>query len=247
MEPVLYAPPELWQEDQVTLAADESHHLVTVLRGRIGELVIVADGEGGAGRGEIVSLRRSGCIIRLIQPLRNFGEPTVRLTLAAGLSTGYKFDSTVDKGTQLGVTRFVPLITAKATVRLPDSKRARTRQRRLEKVALAAMKQSRRSVLPQISAIISLERFLTEVDSDDVKLIFDAGASLPGIDAVAWPEASKRFTVLVGPESGFSSAEVAAAREVGFVAVSLGRRILRAETAGPVICALLMNRLGELS
>lgn len=247
MRPVVYAPPSLWQDDRVALAADESHHLAAVLRARKGEPVIVVDGEGGAGRGELVSVSRDKCVVRMTQLLRNFGEPTCHLTLAAGLSAGYKFDSVVDKGTQLGVTRFVPLLTAKSRVKMPDAKRVRSRQRRLEKVALSATKQARRSMIPQISAVVSLAQFLTEVDENDVKLIFHSQASSPGIDAVEIPDGAKRFTALVGPESGFSTEEVAVAEQAGFVAVSLGRRVLRTETAGPVVCALLMNRLGELS
>ncbi|UCD63359.1 MAG: 16S rRNA (uracil(1498)-N(3))-methyltransferase [Candidatus Zixiibacteriota bacterium] len=232
--------------DSVVLPRAESHHAAKVLRLRKGEIVILADGLGCAYRGEITRLGRGAPVqVRIHSVIRNFGEPQVRLTLATGLSTGSKFDTVVEKGTELGVSRFVPLITDRSTVKVDDPRRAMAKLSRYEKVALAAMKQSRRSLRPEITSPVTFENYMKEIDGESVNLLFHPGASAAFRDAALAPGA-KRVNLIVGAESGFSDDEIASARDRGVTIVSLGRRILRTETAGPVICALVMNSLGEL-
>lgn len=243
--PVFYSSPEHLAEELITLSATESHHAVDVLRMKAGELAIVVDGLGNGVRGEIRFNQKKLVEIVVHSRLRQFGEPSVRLTLAAGLSVGHKFDEIVDKGTQLGVSRFVPLTTEKSKVKVDDPKRAHAKTERLEKVALAAMKQCRRSYRPEIALPLTLRQFLSESDEEGVKLLFHPGENSQSIGDLVIPEEPKRITLLVGPESGFSATEAAAAKEKGYLAVNLGRRILRTETAGPTAVALIMARLGE--
>jgi 16S rRNA (uracil1498-N3)-methyltransferase len=211
-------------------------------------VVIVIDGLGVAYRGEICELRpRSGVVeVRIRDTIRGFGEPSTRLTLAAGLSTGAKFDTIVEKGTEVGVTRFVPLLSEKSKVRLEDPKRARNKARRLERVALAATKQCRRSYRPEIAEPCSVETFVRESQEDELKLCFHTDRSGTPLEDVSLNDLPRRASVLVGPESGFSPDEVDLIAESGFQIVSLGRRILRTETAGPLAAALVLYRLGEL-
>ena len=131
-------------------------------------------------------------------------------------------------------------------MRLDDPKRAAARVRRLEKVALASIKQARRAYRPDIALPTALAAFLGETDADSANLIFHPSATARPFEAGFVSADVTRVSLLVGPESGFSEDEVRLAVEAGFTAVSLGPRILRAETAGPVVCALVMNALGEL-
>ncbi len=246
--PVFYAPPECRSHDIIDLPQEEGRHATQVLRLVTGSPVMIVDGLGLAVRAEICTSNRARTIqARVFNEIRNFGEPRVGLTLAAGLSTGYKFDTVIEKGTELGVKRFVPLLTQSSKMNLDDPKRIASRLRRWEKVALAAMKQSRRSYRPDISLPIGLRDFLNETDSEFVNLIFHPGNRSTPFDRLKQEDFSRRVTVLVGPESGFAQEEVGAASEAGYQVISLGGRILRTETAGPVVCALIMNLLGELS
>lgn len=245
--PVFYAPPERISEEIIELPREESHHALTVLRLAPASIVMVVDGLGNAFRGEILSGGKDLVRIRVHSRRRDFGEPAVRLTLAAGLSTASKFDETVEKGTELGVKRFVPVLTEKSKVKIEDPARARARVSRLEKVALAAMKQCRRSYRPEISTPQQLPEFLREVDRESLNLIFVPSRQSMPIDQISINHEIKRVSLLVGPEAGFSEEEVNQAVSSGYTCVSLGARILRAETAGPVACALVMLRLGELS
>jgi 16S rRNA (uracil1498-N3)-methyltransferase len=245
--PVFYAPPEQLSSEVIDLPSEEARHALAVLRLRPGTLVMVVDGLGNACRGEISFGSKNRASVRIHSRRRDFGEPAVRVTLAAGLSTSAKFDDTVAKGTELGVKRFVPIISEKSKVRIEDPSRARARVTRLEKVALAAMKQCRRSYCPEISVPQNLPIFLKEIDAESLNLIFvPSGQSRP-FNTTPIDPGVKRVTILVGPESGFSEEEAALAISAGFLPVSMGMRILRTETAGPVACALVMFRLGELS
>jgi 16S rRNA (uracil1498-N3)-methyltransferase len=245
--PIFYAPPEARNDQFIQLPDNESHHAASVMRLSQGDLVIVIDGLGTAFRGEIAEIGyRKNTTVRVHSEIRNFGEPTIILTLAASLSVGTKLDSVIEKGTELGVKRFVPVISEKSKVKLDDPKRAASRTRRLERVALAAIKQCRRSYRPDIAAPVSFTEFITQSDRESLKLIFHPADGATALGQLSRPGHTKRVTVLIGPESGFSREEVDTARQAGYQPISLGTRILRTETAGPVACALVMNFLGEL-
>jgi len=245
--PVFYAPPDSFGGESIELSKVESHHAGTVMRLKRGDLVIVVDGLGNACRGEIGQAgTRGNFTVRVHARLRNFGEPTVRLTLAAGLSAGSKIDTIVQKATELGIKRFVPILSEKSRVKLDDPKRAATKLRRLEKVGLAAIKQCRRSYRPELAAPMTLQQFLKETDHSDVNLIFHPTDQCRPLEVCLESDHAARVTLLVGPEAGFSPSEVAAATEAGYRLVSLGRRVLRSETAAPTACALVMALLGEL-
>ena len=216
------------------------------MRLAIGDRVIVVDGCGMGCRGEIGTITKKSVDVTIVTEVRNFGECTTRVTFAGGLSAGEKFDTVVEKGTELGVKRFVPVISEKSKARLDDPARAVSRRNRLEKVALAAMKQCRRSYRPEIATPLTLRQFLDESDRSDLNLAFIPGDKFAPLDSIRFGSGISRVSILVGPESGFSEPEVDYILAAGFLPVSLGARILRAETAGPVAIALVMHHLGEL-
>lgn len=244
--PLFFAPPEARTGDDIVLPPSEARHAVKVMRLRAGAIVVVIDGFGNAFRAEVAKASTAKVLVRVHSQLRDYGEPTVHLTLASGLSVGLKYDSVVKRGTELGVKRFVPLLTQKSVVTLEDPRRARARVTRLERVALSAVKQCRRSCLPQIALPIGYNEFLKDHDPDDLGLIFHGGRKVSSLDDVPLGLQTKRVTLVVGPESGFTDDEIDRATAAGFMPVGLGSRILRSETAAPVAAALVMDRLGEL-
>ncbi len=245
--PIFYAPPELIAGGVVHLPDDEARHAVAVLRLRKSDPVIVIDGLGTAYRGIVAKIsRRKAVELTVHAEIRNFGEPSVILTLAAGLSSGYKFDNVVARGTELGVKRFVPVLTSKSKVRLEDPRRARARVTRLEKVALAAAKQCRRAYRPEVSVPVGFAEYIRETDGESLNLIFHPAAKARPLADTLDDSRPKRVSLLVGPESGFIDEEVEVAVAAGFVPVSLGCRVLRTETAGPAVVTLVMHLMDEL-
>ena len=249
MEPfVFYAPPESVNNDLIILPKDEAHHAKNVLRLKENSQVVVVDGLGTAYRGSLSGLSgRKDTTVNVQNVVRNFGEPFVKLTLAAGFSEGYKFDNVVQQGTEVGVSAFIPVITEKSKMKMGSTSKAAARIKRLERVALSAMKQCRRSFCPTIAPFVKFDEFLKAIDQSSLNLMFHPEAAGNSYNRKEETGNFRKINVLVGPESGFSDAEVDKAIAFGFKTVTMGKRWMRAETAAPVACAVVLSWLGELS
>ncbi len=244
--PVYYTQPENIHEDYLELEGDEAHHIVRVMRLDKGAALEVVDGLGNSFNTEIVAKSSKKVECRILTRTRNKGEPFHYLTLAAGLSTGSKFDEVIEKGTELGVSRFIPVTSAKGKIKDLDEKGRKRRLERWQKIALAAIKQSGRSVLPQILPVLRLEELFYKVDNTGPIFLFDpSGEKSP--QGSAFTAGQQRYTVLVGSESGFTREELEMARGRGAAVWHLGKRILRAENAAPTAAALVMYLLGEFN
>jgi len=247
MIPVFYVLPDRINEDVIIIKGSEAHHLQKVMRMKKGEPIMVVDGIGNAYRCEIDKIERGGVRGKILTRIRNFGEPLTRITLAAGLSVGYKFDDVIQRATELGVARIVPLMTEKSKVNFNDDQRVKTKVLRWRKVAVASIKQCARAYLPNIEAPMMLTRYLTDSDDLGHLIIFDPNSRGVAIQQYDLTRVNKGLTLIVGPESGFSRAEVDLAREKGAEVISLGGRILRTENAAPTALAVIMYKLGEFS
>ncbi|MDX6445771.1 MAG: rRNA (uracil1498-N3)-methyltransferase [Blastocatellia bacterium] len=248
-----YAPPAAFAADEksVTLSAEETRHARDVLRLQTGEEVFVFDGTGREFRCAVLSISRNSTSLSLIEevaPARP--ESPLNLTLAIALLKGEKFDLVIQKTTELGVNRIVPLDTERADVRLRDSDSSQKRVARWRRIALEAAKQTGRAFVPEITAPASFNFLLSSNEegtlSSTARLMFSErdGASL--VEATANLPAPAGIIAAVGPEGGWGDDEIAAARDGGWGIVTLGGRTLRAETAGIAVVTLLQHRFGDL-
>lgn len=240
--PRIYCPPPLVAGELVTLPESAARHISKVLRLGAGDSLRIFDGAGGEYEAQLAA---GGPGIRAlvgaaVEPLP---ESRLQITLIQGISRGERMDWVVQKATELGVVRIVPVQTARSVVRL-NPERGRKRQRHWLGVAASACEQSGRSSLPEVLT----PRDLAEAVSDS------SGAGLrlmPDIDASAALSAcgpgDGRLTLLIGPEGGLEDSEKALAAQHGFVPVSLGPRVLRTETAA--VAAVTASQLlwGDLS
>lgn len=246
--PVCYCPPDCFRGEKIILPDDEARHIRTVLRLKTGERVITVDGEGTAYEGTLIEDDRwGGTSLKIESRHDNWGEPSIKLTLAFGLSVGSKADEIVEKGTELGVCRFVPLLTEKSKVKADDSSKYFRKNDRLARVAIAAMKQCRRSRLPEICQPSSIATFFKELRDEQsaAKLLFHPYDNSDALESKLIL-GRKELVIITGPESGFSDDEIVIALKAGSTLVSLGPRVLRAENAAPIACALVMQLAGEL-
>ncbi|HEX2897278.1 MAG TPA: RsmE family RNA methyltransferase, partial [candidate division Zixibacteria bacterium] len=220
--PVFYAPPESVNGDSIILPKEEAHHARNVMRLKEHAQVVVVDGLGTAYRGTLSNSKgRKELIVSVQNTVRNFGEPFVKLTLAAGLSEGNKFDYVVQQGTEVGVSTFVPVITEKSKVKMDNAAKAASRIKRLERVAMSAMKQCRRSYCPVIAPIRKLDDFLNGVDRGALNLIFHPDQSSNRLNPKDNLSEFRAVNLLIGPESGFSDMEVEKAVAAGFKTVTM--------------------------
>ncbi len=239
MIPTFIYKPEDASESMIALTGAEAHHMIKVMRLGRGEMVQLIDGRGTGHICEIASIdgRKADC--RIIRTIKNGGEPSLSLTLAIGLSTASKFDTVLEKGTEAGISRFVPLLTEKGKIKLGEKSAVSAKMKRWGRVVEAAVKQSGRSRIPEIAEPISFKEFIAGSEAAETAL-FHPGDRSDNIFESIELKSKSTFTIIVGPESGLSSSELEAAGERGIIKISLGSRILRTETAGILIPGLLI-------
>ena len=246
-----YAPPTAFanKQDSVTLIADEARHLREVLRLKAGDEVFVFDGAGKEFHCRIAESRRDTTqleVLAEVSPAKP--ESPLQLTLALALLKGEKFDLVVQKATELGVTRIVPVITKHADIRLRDKSDAAKRVTRWQRIAMEAAKQSGRAVVPVVDSVStfgSLVETASEAEHCNCVMFSEReGQSL--LQTKGRLADTKQVTALVGSEGGWSDEEIDGARAAGWSVVTLGGRTLRAETAAIAVVTLLQHIFGDL-
>ncbi len=235
-----FTEPELIADGRVSLAGAEAHHASRVLRIRAGETISVADGSGRVldavvtKIGEMVEAR-----VILEHECR---PPQPVLVLHQGVAKGEKMDLVIQKSVELGARRIVPFLAERTLVRWDEGKREKARSRWSE-IARAAAKQCRSPWLTEIGPVLEGTAGVESEEGTVVVLDEEAERLLREVLPDRAPE---RMALVVGPEGGLTRGEVLAMQEAGAAAVSLGERILRTETAGPVALALVSYTYGTL-
>ncbi len=231
-------------DSRVVLGGAPANHIRRVLRLAPGDELTVFDGRGGEYPARIEGIRKDTVIVALGSHAAVQRESPLSITLAQGVSRGERMDLVVQKATELGVQRLVPVLTERTVVRL-DAAQADSRMRHWRAVAVGACEQCGRNTLPEIAPALGLAEFLRSLgplEPRGVRLVLSPGGELRIRDL----EAAHAWVLLIGPEGGLSEPERRAAAEAGFRALSLGPRVLRTETAAIAALAALQERLGDL-
>ena len=239
----------LLQEERVITGGD-AHHLGRVMRAKAGDRILVADDQGKVGEYELTGFTESSVSMKLVQQVEERTESPVEIVLAQCLPKGDKLDLIVQKATELGVNVIVPLASDNCVVRY-DGRKATAKQEKWQKIADEAGKQCGRSRLPEVQQVQPFRQWLREAADgkrDDTAVCMCYENELQqGMKAfLQGQKAAKRFVAIIGPEGGFSLAEAALAKELGIASVSLGTRILRAETAAISAAAVIQYENGDL-
>lgn len=234
--PRFFITPDQIAGTKIVITGDDLRHIRTVLRKETGDLLTLLDGRGMEYSARITESGRDSIVCEMVtQSKHELAGP--RITLGQGIAKSDKMDWIVQKATELGVSSIVPLVTERTIVKLRDEEK---RIGRWQKICREAAMQSRRMNIPSLGPVLSFDGFLATLVpgphslflipwEEGTRQIKEVLRSYPG---------STDITVLIGPEGGFSLAEAKAAQDKGFHAVSLGRNILRTETAA--IAALSM-------
>lgn len=245
--PRLFVPAEQWIEKEVVVRGSDVKYLTRVLRLGTGDGVTVFDGKGRVYEAFIRKINGGEVVLSLSRAVVDDTEPRVKVTLLQAIPKGDKMDLVVQKATELGVARIIPVLTERVVVHL-DGDRAAKKQERWQKVAREAARQCGRSAVPVVGAVCAFEEALAvAAPGDSLRLMPWEGEEKLSLRSALQGKDPAAVTLFVGPEGGFSRAEVEAAKACGFCTVSLGRRILRTETAGMVVLALVLYSLGELA
>jgi len=246
--------------DQVTITGPAVHHIRDVLRLRPGDDIVVLDNSGWERKVEIVEVGQEQVVGRVLSRALATGEPRTKVSLFQGVLKSSHFETVLQKGTELGIVEFVPLISQRCVIAgLDDVNKKMVRWRR---IVQEAAEQSRRGRLPNLQPAMIFSQACErakrmgglslmpweEEERVSLKLVFGKEQKKPkGKKTPSFPSNPFSINLFIGPEGGFTFEEVALAQHYGIVSITLGRRILRAETAGLVAAAAILYELGDLS
>ena len=228
---------------EVLLPEQSGEHVARVLRLERGHPLILFNGDGCEYEATLASLAKRAVTAEVTAVRAVERESPLRLTLAQGIARGEKMDWIMQKATELGVARIVPIVTERTEVKL-DEERAERRVLHWTQVIAGACEQSGRTRLPQLEMPQRLDRWLSALDDDGpLRLALIPGGDVGARDLPAMPHGA---LLCVGPEGGFSDKDIAMLQQSAFRALRLGPRILRTETAGIAALAALQALQGDM-
>lgn len=238
--------------DTATVTGSDAHHLLNVLRMDVGDTFTVVDERGAARQATITRISDDRLEVGLGAPERAPVEPALTLTLYHGLPRASRYETSLRMCTELGVSGFVPVLSAKSVIRLSGSAVERKRER-WQRIVEEAARQCGRTRIPEVAPPMPWEDALAHFRASESPGIMPS-AGLAGSDAQSLGERVGAFKemgtsslgLFIGPESGFDLSEEADARDAGVRLVTMGPRILRTETAAVVAAAICLDRAGEL-
>ncbi len=241
-----FVAPSCISKAAVYFPMDVSHQIATVLHLRTGQRVLVLDNAGTEHEVELEIVAPRTTEGRILSSHPAGSEPGLRIQLYLGLTQREKFEWILQKCTELGVAGFTPVISSRSLVQSPDE--TGSKRDRWQRILQEAAEQSGRGRIPTLAAALRWEDALARFQSSgDQGLIAWEGEKTASVaQALAAHKSSPRLAVFIGPEGGYSEAEVSQAQAAGLTPVTLGKRILRMETAAVVAVTLILHEFNEL-
>jgi len=239
--PRIYQPGALAPQQIIALADESANHVGRVLRMQSGDALILFNGDGFDYPALITETGKKSVLVQINAKLENQVESPLKIHLGQGISRGDRMDFAIQKAVELGVTAITPLFTERCGVKL-DAERLQKRTEQWQKIAISACEQSGRSVVPTVYPALNLDKWLGQ-PTEELKLTLDPWAK----DTIKTLTPVTAVRLVIGPEGGFSDREVQLTTSAGFVAVQLGPRVLRTETAALTAISALQLQMGDLA
>ncbi len=259
----LFLPPEKLSSERIVITGDQARYLSLILRVKSGDPLVIFDGTGYKYTFQILRCHKKEVLAKKVKKEPYSAESPISITLAQGIPKGEKMDFIIQKSTELGVRKIIPLITERSQVRHTD------KIVRWRKIALSASQQSGRDKIPEIEDPVSFVQFLNNINPPSPSFFKGGDSECPpsangetgGFWGIIFSEEhkdrnlkkvlssfkdSEHIILLIGPEGGFSKVEVKTSIEKGFAEASLGPRILRTETAPITAISIIQYELGDV-
>lgn len=237
--PRLYTPVTLKEGETICLEHQARQHLLRVLRARVGDSVIVFNGQGGEFEATLTEANRDNAVVTLSRFIDVERDSPLAIHLYQSISRGERMDYVIQKATELGIVSITPIFTERCTVKL-TADRLEKRIAHWQSIAISACEQCGRCRLPEIKPALNLGGCLSQYQAPG--FICDTEAQEP---MRQYPKLNGEASLLIGPEGGFANHEIEAAKARGFQSLSLGPRVLRTETAPVVAITLLQAHGGD--
>jgi len=236
--PCVFLPPEELTSKQITIKGRVARHLSSVLRVQHGELIKLFDGLGHRYISRVLKAYRKEVLVEIIKEEQYSAESPISLILAQGIPKSDKMDFIIQKTTELGVKTIIPIITERSEVR------ETAKLERWRKIAIYASQQSGRERISEIEKPVTFKEFINKNQNGIIFSEEEKNQNLKKL--LRGFEGSTTITLLIGPEGGFSHAELTLAIDKGFIPASLGPRILRTETAAITAISIIQYELGDV-
>ena len=241
-----FVDPAQVREDRILITGPDVNHMKNVLRIKPGVEVLISDGSGKDYTCRVEALDPDQVEVMVLSVSEEGRELPSRIWLFQGLPKSDKMEIIIQKAVELGAAGVVPVATRNAVVKL-DAKKEETKRKRWQAIAESAAKQSKRSVMPVVERVMSLREAFSYIEERGFALRLIPYEHAEGMEATARTlklvKPGQDIAVFIGPEGGFDESEISLAMDMGVIPISLGKRILRTETAGPAVLALLMMKL----
>lgn len=228
-------------EKSVSITGKDVNHIKNVLRMKIGEAILISDGDDREYICRICEINTDKVVADIEDMNGRTRELPIQVTLFQALPKGDKMETIIQKMVELGVCNIVPVSTKRCVVKL-DEKKTQTKVKRWNAIAESAAKQSKRGIIPKVSAPLDYKQALKMAENMDMILIpYEEAENMSATrNLFSRIEKGMEIGIFIGPEGGFAQEEVESARQVGAEAITLGKRILRTETAGMAVMSVLM-------
>lgn len=214
-------------DDKIVLDEEQSRHIAKSLRMRKGDVITVCNGNGNDYGCIIEEITKTSVALSVCykQPVES--EPSVKVSLYQGVPKGDKMEDIIQKSVELGIFSITPVLT-KRSISRPDEKQAAKKQQRYSKIALEAAQQSGRGIVPEIKKMMDFKKAVSDCEADLIIVFYEGGGQ--SIKSLINQDI-KSIAIFIGPEGGFEKAEIEAVLEKGGINATLGKRILRTQTA----------------
>ncbi len=236
-----FIPPEWISQSEVIIIGEQAHQMRSVLRLKYGDRIVVLDNSGSEYEITLVDITVKQVTGKIVEKRLSSGEPTVEITLYQSMLKGGKLDIVLQKCTEIGVTRFVPMICHRSIARIPGN----NRENRWRKIVLESAEQSRRGKIPVLEPMIDFSQACERADGVSL-MPWEESSELGIRSAMSKAGKANKVNIFIGPEGGFTGDEIELARSYGIIPITLGKRILRAETAGMVVASIIGYENGEM-
>lgn len=242
-----FVEPDQIRQDHVVITGDDVNHIKNVLRMRTGEEIIARNGSDGREyHCSIMELKEEEIICELLDISECGSELPSKVYLFQGLPKADKMELIIQKAVELGVHEIIPVVCRRTVVKL-DEKKEKNKQQRWQNIAQAAAKQSKRGMIPQVKNVMSLQEAITYSRCAAVRLIpYELAEGMNRTrEIMSQLKPSEDVAVFIGPEGGFDPEDIEKAVAAGIEPITLGRRILRTETAGMTVLSIIMYHLEQ--
>lgn len=233
------------EDNRVKVIGGDAKHLKTILRAKIGDEISVVT-ESKEYLAEIIEINKDDVVCKLLNEIQSNNETNINITLCQGIPKQTKMETIIQQNVEVGVKSFIPLITERTVVKLNDKDREQKKLERWRKIAKESAKQSKRNIVPNVQDIMTLKELVNFLKNEDGEIIVPYELEDVKLLKKVLTAPKKNYYIVIGPEGGFDLEEINSFLEMGAHIVTLGKRILRTETAGLVTSSVVLYACDEL-